>query len=167
MSPLSTLIVQANSLQVKRPTKLGNYSNLRHPQNAWRWEYPNAHLKATLEYATDEKRRHQDMLGREWEGVPDDRYLSPWDGKVKPLVVQATDDLYNDANSSTYSRTFVRNVSPWMLRIATWPSSKSSSTSRSLDVADVMQAISITSTVRLTLATTGLLSPSGFLQLSR
>ncbi|SMR47585.1 unnamed protein product [Zymoseptoria tritici ST99CH_3D1] len=108
---------------VKRPTKLGNYSNLRHPQNAWRWEYPNAHLKATLEYATDEKRRHQDMLGREWEGVPDDRYLSPWDGKVKPLVVQATDDLYNDANSSTYSRTFVRNVSPWMLRIATWPSS--------------------------------------------
>jgi hypothetical protein len=125
VSSLLIICEETNSRQDKPPVKLGNYSNLLNPENAWRWEYPNAHQKATVEYDTAEKRRHQDTLGREWEGVPDDRYLSPWDGKVKPLVVQATDDIYKNANSSTYGRTFIRNVSPYMLRIATWPTSES------------------------------------------
>ena len=51
---------------------------------------------------------------------PDDRYLSPFDGRPRKLMVQATDEIYEGLNTSTYRRTFIRDVSPWMLRIALW-----------------------------------------------
>jgi len=66
-------------------------------------------------------RRHRDVMQRVWKGAVDDRYLSPWDGHVAKLVVQATDEVYSAPNNVTWRRTFVRNVSPIMLRLANWP----------------------------------------------
>jgi hypothetical protein len=72
---------------------------------------------------SDEKFRHQDSLERIFEGPSDDRFLDPIDGAVKELVVQCVDRIYKGPRNSTYKRTFIRNVSPVTLRIASWPMS--------------------------------------------
>lgn len=51
----------------------------------------------------------------------DDRYISSTDGKVKKLVVQAVDDIYDNDTNSTWRRTFIRNMAPLYLRLANWP----------------------------------------------
>ena len=50
----------------------------------------------------------------------EDLYLSPWDGHLSKLVVQAVDDVYDAKAGSTWRRTFVRNVSSPMIRVANW-----------------------------------------------
>lgn len=56
------------------------------------------------------------------EGAFDDRYISPFNGRTEELVVQAVDKIYDDASShATWHRTFVRDISPWHLRIGNWP----------------------------------------------
>lgn len=71
-------------------------------------------------YDVPGKRRHRDALGRETEDLLDDRFLRPGDSRLKKLTVQATDKLYNNPANTTYRRTYVRNVSPWMLQLAFW-----------------------------------------------
>lgn len=60
-------------------------------------------------------------LNREYVGSYDDRYISPIDGKVEDLMVQAADDIYDSNANCTWGRTFIRNVAPWYLRLADWP----------------------------------------------
>lgn len=60
-------------------------------------------------------------MQRVFKGTEDDRYLSPWDGHVAKLVVQATQDIYNGAQNSTWRRTFIRNVCPIYLQLANFP----------------------------------------------
>jgi hypothetical protein len=50
-----------------------------------------------------------------------DQYLSPWDGHLAKLVVESVDDVYDAEPNCSWIRTFVRNVSPLMLRMAQWP----------------------------------------------
>ena len=80
---------------------------------------------------------HRDAFEREWVGDYDDRkrnficskcsrlndqgYISSWDGKISKLVVQAIDEIYDEQLTSTYRRTYVRNISPMFLRLANWP----------------------------------------------
>jgi hypothetical protein len=66
-------------------------------------------------------RRHRDIMQRVYEGLEEDRYLSPWDGHLAKLVVQATQDVYDTAINATWRRTFVRNVSPSFIHLANWP----------------------------------------------
>jgi hypothetical protein len=47
--------------------------------------------------------------------------LSPWDGHVAKLVVQASQDIYDGAQNSTWRRTFIRNASPIYLQLANFP----------------------------------------------
>lgn len=58
---------------------------------------------------------------RVYTGPVDDRYLSPWDGHLAKLYIQATDGLYDSHGTTTWRRTYIRNVAPWNVRIATWP----------------------------------------------
>jgi hypothetical protein len=53
-------------------------------------------------------------------GPEEDRYLSPYDGHLSKLVVQAVDDIYDCQARSTWRRTFVRNVGSPILRVANW-----------------------------------------------
>ena len=48
-------------------------------------------------------------------------YISSWDGKVSKLVVQTVDEIYDQQLTSTYRRTFIRNIAPVYLRLANWP----------------------------------------------
>jgi len=51
----------------------------------------------------------------------DDRYIHPLDGHLAKLYVQATDQLYDSQGTTTWRRTYIRNVAPRNVRIATWP----------------------------------------------
>lgn len=73
-----------------------------------------------LRFESYELIRHRDVLQRVLDSPEEDRYLSPTDGHLSKLVVQAVDDVYDAQARSTWRRTFVRNVSPPMVRIANW-----------------------------------------------
>lgn len=74
-----------------------------------------------LRFRSTDSRRHRDIMQRVYEGLEDDRYLSPRDGHLAKLVVQASQDVYDGAANSTWRRTFVRNISPTYIRLANWP----------------------------------------------
>lgn len=63
---------------------------------------------------------HRDAFGRISKKPLMDRYLHPLDGKLRKLIVASTDDIYKGPGTSTWRRTYVRNVAPWNVRIATW-----------------------------------------------
>ena len=50
----------------------------------------------------------------------EDYYLSPADGHLAKLFVQSTQEIYDANPNSTWRRTFIRNRSPWILRISNW-----------------------------------------------
>jgi hypothetical protein len=60
-------------------------------------------------------------MQRVHEGLEDDRYLSPYNGHLAKLVVQATQDVYDGARNATWRRTFVRNASLLFIRVANYP----------------------------------------------
>jgi hypothetical protein len=65
--------------------------------------------------------KHLDVFRREHEGREDVRYLDPVDGRVQKLVVQSTKATYNQRNNTTWRRTYMSNVSPYIIRLAYWP----------------------------------------------
>jgi hypothetical protein len=75
----------------------------------------------TLTFRATDKRRHRDIMQRVYEGLEDDRYLSPYDGHVAKFVVQATQEVYDGVQNATWRRTFVRNISPAFIKLANWP----------------------------------------------
>jgi hypothetical protein len=91
------------------------------PHTGFKWARPNFYRKPAFGYEKRGQYRHRDILQREWQGDYDDRYLSSYDGKVSKLVVQAVDDIYDNYPNSTWRRTFIRNISPFYLRLANWP----------------------------------------------
>ena len=99
---------------------LQGYRNVIRTRTVWRPEHPQIYLLPEWDYNTVKTGRHHDALGREWSGIPDDRYLSPWHGRPKKLVVQTTDALYAKPGNATYRRTFIRNISPMVLQVAGW-----------------------------------------------
>lgn len=103
------------------PTRLKGYRHIFEPYTVFRLEFPNFYRKAGYSYESWEKYRHSDVFGREYVGDYDDRYISPWDGKIKRLVVQSADDIYDNYENGTWRRTFIRNISPFYLRLANWP----------------------------------------------
>ncbi|KAJ5984402.1 hypothetical protein N7481_006501 [Penicillium waksmanii] len=68
-------------------------------------------------YTSTNKFRHKDSLGRVWTGPEDDRYLSATDGRLAPLVVQATKDTFDGPANSTWVRTDLVECTPGILQI--------------------------------------------------
>lgn len=68
-------------------------------------------------YETTTDFRHKDSLGRVWIGPEDDRYLSPTDGRLAPLIVQATNAIWNGPANSTWARSTIEGCTPIILRI--------------------------------------------------
>jgi hypothetical protein len=52
--------------------------------------------------------------------VKDERYISPYDGAIKELVVQCTDDIFQGKERAMWTRTRVHDLSPFALRVAGW-----------------------------------------------
>jgi hypothetical protein len=88
--------------------------------------------------------KHLDVFRREHEGREDDRYLDPVDGRVQKLVVQSTRATYNQRNNTTWRRTYMRNVSPYIIRLAYWPVSSVPSSQESNAVTDERMSHEIT-----------------------
>ncbi|KAJ8111526.1 hypothetical protein OPT61_g5899 [Boeremia exigua] len=103
------------------PIQLKGAKHWFDPYTSWKWESPRAYRKPGLGYQKLAKYRHLDVFEREWVGDYDDRYISSWDGKASKLVVQSTDEIYDNDITSTYRRTYIRNVAPRFLRLANWP----------------------------------------------
>ena len=60
-------------------------------------------------------------MRRVWNGTEEDRYLDPKDGKLVRLVAQAANNVYDGPTNSTWRRTYIRNVSSLIVRVAQWP----------------------------------------------
>jgi len=101
--------------------RLRGYRHIFDPYTSVRWNFPHFYRKPGFGYEHLGNHRHSDVFNREYSGGYDDRYLSPYDGKIKRLVVQATDDIYDNTENGTWRRTFIRNISPFYLRLANWP----------------------------------------------
>lgn len=66
--------------------------------------------------------KHRDVFRRKYAAFfNDDRFLDPLDGRVRKLFVQAIDELYDAENDTTWRRTYIENVSPYIIRLAYWP----------------------------------------------
>lgn len=115
------------SLKQRTPMHQRGYFNLPHVRTAWKWAFPNAYQKSGYKYESKTVERHRDGMGREKYTTEDDRYLSPWDGRLAKLVVQCTDELYDGPQNTTWRRTFIRNWGPILLRVANWPTKTVSS----------------------------------------
>lgn len=59
-------------------------------------------------------------MGRAKYFSPEDYYLSPYDCHLAKLVVQSAQEVYDAKPNGTWRRTFIRNMSPLMLRVANW-----------------------------------------------
>ncbi|KAF2826165.1 hypothetical protein CC86DRAFT_406457 [Ophiobolus disseminans] len=103
------------------PMRLKGFSHIRAPFTKVKFEAPHFYRKPGLAYQKISQHRHRDVFDREWTGDYDDRYISAFDGRVSKLVVQATDDIYENNVSSTYRRTFIVNIAPLFMRLANWP----------------------------------------------
>ncbi len=93
--------------------------NSRHPRTEWRAKWPNAYQFAGIALPGSDH-RHRDIMQRAKDYPSEDYYLSPWDGHLAKLFVQSTQPIYDANPNSTWRRTFIRNRSPLILRVANW-----------------------------------------------
>ncbi len=106
------------SFQYRGPAERG-YMNSRHPRTEWRAKWPNAYQFAGIALPRNDH-RHRDIMQRAKDYPSDEYYLSPWDGHLAKLFVQSTQAIYDANPNSTWRRTFIRNRSPLILRVANW-----------------------------------------------
>ncbi|KAJ9640452.1 hypothetical protein H2199_005991 [Coniosporium tulheliwenetii] len=110
------------TLDGHRATKQKGYHHIFDPYTRFRWlRFPHFYQKQGYVYLSAEVHRHKDSMWRISQIGTADKYLSPFDAKPKDLMVQAVDDIYDRPGSGTWKRTFIRNIAPWHLRLANWP----------------------------------------------
>lgn len=96
------------------------YGNVLISRQSRRWKFPNFYQVAGIYRAAHGKQHHRDMMSRRKEFISEDYYLSPFDCHLAKLVVQSAQEVYDARPNSTWRRTFIRNMSPYMLRVANW-----------------------------------------------
>ncbi|KAL8717734.1 MAG: hypothetical protein Q9225_005045 [Loekoesia sp. 1 TL-2023] len=68
---------------------------------------------------------HRDYLKRKFTGYEiNENFLSPYDGRLCPLIIQSSEDVLQSQPKSTWHRKGIRHGSPWMIRIANWAMSR-------------------------------------------
>ena len=108
-----------------------------HPQcfheNAWfswspchSYQPPRHHFETSSESHCS-RYKHLDVFHRTYEGLEDDQYLDPLNGRVRRLFVQTIRQIYDTNNDTTWRRTYIENVS---CLLYTSPSPRDLSTSR-------------------------------------
>lgn len=95
--------------------------NFFHPRARYAWGSPSSYQLGGHSYISHGQRRHRDAMSRVWNKAEDDRYLNPDDARATTLVVQTTNPIYDGALNSSWRRTYVRNVSSLIVRVARWP----------------------------------------------
>jgi len=121
-----TIYAAQHKRNVKEPfVPLKGYKHLFARPQAFRlFKHPHFYKPADHVFTSAERFKNKDSMLRLWEGDMDDRYISPQNGRTEELVVQAVDNIYEYSTSEgTWNRTFIRDISPWHLRLANWPES--------------------------------------------
>lgn len=114
--------VSLTFLKRHRATKQKGYFHIFDPYTRFRWfTHPHFYQKAGFAYQSSGLHRHKDSMRRVTESETADKYLSSYDAKPRDLTVQTVDDIYDRPGSSTWKRTFIRNIAPFHLRLANWP----------------------------------------------
>ena len=67
--------------------------------------------------------KYLDIFRRKSILTLEDRRLDPVDGQLSTMVVQATSEIYDRRNKTTWRRTYIENVSSYIVRLAYWPTS--------------------------------------------
>lgn len=65
--------------------------------------------------------RYMDVFRRKTLMRIGDRCVDPTTGELNILVVQATSAVYDNRNQTTWRRTYMENISPYLVRLAYWP----------------------------------------------
>jgi hypothetical protein len=101
--------------------------NFFHAAAWYSWMPPHSYQLPGFYYAElgseprNQTRNHRDVFRRKYAGFEDDRFIDPLDGRVARLVVQAKQNIYDQPNDTTWRRTYIENVSPYIIRLAYWP----------------------------------------------
>ncbi|KAG6355994.1 hypothetical protein INS49_015379 [Diaporthe citri] len=98
------------------------------PLKTWRhhgiWAaFTFAYRTNSCKYRDDSSHRHRDFANRVETLPRHDAHVNPRTGELCPLIVQCTDDVYEEAHGvTTWCRTYVRKPSPFYVRLAIWTS---------------------------------------------
>ncbi|KAJ6041305.1 uncharacterized protein N7446_010805 [Penicillium canescens] len=109
-----------DSIQTKMSSLVVQLRALISEDGKLTWSKIHSFQEPGVRYNTSTLFRHKDTLGREWHGCEDDRYLSATDGRLSQLIVQATGEICNGPQNSTWARTKIRDPTPMMLRVMLW-----------------------------------------------
>lgn len=102
------------------PKQERGYSNISHPRVIRRWKFPNYYQAPGIPHPEEVHSHHRDLMGRSKYFEPGDYYLSPTGRHLAKLMVQCSQEVYDANPNSTWRRTFVRDASPLLLRVANW-----------------------------------------------
>jgi hypothetical protein len=64
--------------------------------------------------------RMRDGYNRVHRWPKDERYIGSYDGALKELVIQCTDDIFYTENNAPWTRARIKDLSPYSLRVANW-----------------------------------------------
>lgn len=99
-----------------------------HERAQFSFEHPCSYQPPYRRYGDGQSDRiihkHLDVFHRGYKGRDDDQLLDPIDGRVRRLFVQVTNQIYEEPNDTTWRRTYIRNISPHIIRLAWWPYAK-------------------------------------------
>ena len=102
------------------PVSLKAWMHVFTTQTIRRWKNPHHFKHPGYAYQTLKTHRHRDWQNRVFTGPYEDRYIHHYDGRLRKLIVACTDDIFQESNTATWRRTYVRKVSPLKVRVATW-----------------------------------------------
>lgn len=93
-----------------------------HARAVYQWQAPMSHQLPGRngEYSRGVF-KHLDVFHRRFQGIAEEQFLNPLDGRVRRLVVQTIGPIYDTANDTTWRRTYIRNISPMIIRLAWYP----------------------------------------------
>ena len=112
--------IQLQKTEKVLPVNLKAWNHIVTTPTSFRWKFVNFFRMPGWVYVDQRVRRHRDFAGRISNKPLSDRYLHSGDGSLRNLIVQCTDDIFEGPANSTWRRTYVRNVSPFKSRVATW-----------------------------------------------
>jgi len=119
--PIEKIIMPITEPPIESVIPLRSWNYIFGGQTSWRWRFTHHYREPNCVYQPNMPPvRHRDGMGRVVEKPIEDRYIHPLDGKLRRLIVQSADEVFDAPGLVTWRRTYVRKVSPLGARLATW-----------------------------------------------
>lgn len=133
----------------RKPTRAATWRHyFRLDENKYRPAVPRVYREANYWYKEPNEDgklwTHRDIMERETSGqFIVECYVSPYDGKRKELIVQATDDILDMGVEcqSAWSRTFIRSATPRMIGLSQWAYPEAQSASGKYTAGEIVSIV--------------------------